>query len=99
MNTKMFVSKVVVLCLAVTLVHGQGRRTGRSMNVNTSRNRMVTDCADIRVEYNGLPAATEQAELSLAASQVSTLRTHLTNGGIYLFGWDRMEYSVKTCKA
>ena len=100
MKTKMSLFVVSVLSMALTFViHGQGRRSNRSMNVNISRDRVVTDCADIRIEYNGLPAATGQAELSIPASQVSTLRSHLTNGGIYLSGWDRMEYSVKTCKA
>jgi hypothetical protein len=59
----------------------------------------VSDCGDIRVRFDRTPAVIEQTEMSLPASQVSTLRTQLSTGGIFVNGWDRNEYSVKTCKA
>ena len=37
--------------------------------------------------------------MTLPLSQVSALRVQLSNDGIYLNGWDRNEYSIKTCKA
>jgi hypothetical protein len=101
MKDKLSVSILVVLSMALTLViHGQGRRTNRSINVNTGRNQPVNDCADIRVDYQDRHALTQQAELSIPAAQISTLRGHMTtNSGIFISGWDRMEYFVKTCKA
>src|SRR5262245_483981 len=37
--------------------------------------------------------------MTLTASQISNLRIQMAKGGIYVNGWDRNEYSVKTCKA
>jgi hypothetical protein len=37
--------------------------------------------------------------MTLPSSQVSTLQAQTADSGIYLSGWDRNEYSVKTCKA
>ncbi|PYS47852.1 MAG: hypothetical protein DMG13_26805, partial [Acidobacteria bacterium] len=49
--------------------------------------------------YDRRPAITEETAMTLPASQVSALRAQTSNSGIYLTGWDRNEYSVKTCKA
>jgi hypothetical protein len=100
MKTHMPLLQMVIVSMAVSLVAtGQGRRTNRSPNVNIDTNRSVTSCADIRVSYDSRPAVTDESEMSLPAAQVSTLRTRMANGGTYVHGWDRAEYSVKTCKA
>jgi hypothetical protein len=59
----------------------------------------VTDCRAIQVSYDRQAAITEESEMSLPASQVPTLKTQMGNGGVYINGWDRNEYSVRTCKA
>ena len=74
-------------------------RNGRSTSINVSGDQPIVSCGDIQVTYERQPAITEESEMTLPASQVSTLRAQMANGGIYLSGWDRMEYSVKTCKA
>ncbi|HYR85866.1 MAG TPA: hypothetical protein VE422_17380 [Terriglobia bacterium] len=88
---------VIVLPLMPLVMDAQTRRSGRSSSV--SADGLVTDCGDIRVTYARRPAITEQTEMTLSPSQVSALRAQLTNSGIYISGWDRNEYSVKTCKA
>jgi hypothetical protein len=100
MRTKMIVFLALILLTAASAaVYGQTRRTNRSTNVNVNGEGPVTDCRDIRVTYDRQPAIAEESEMSLPASQVSTLRTQMGNGGAYINGWDRNEYSVKTCKA
>ena len=37
--------------------------------------------------------------MNLPSSQVSNLRLQNAKGGVYINGWDRNEYSVRTCKA
>jgi hypothetical protein len=94
-----FFQALILLTALSAAVHGQNRRTNRSTNVNVKSDGPVTDCRDIRVTYDRQPAIAEESEISLSASQVATLRTQMGNGGVYINGWDRNEYSVKTCKA
>ena len=91
-------SLAVVLALCST-IGAQGRRTGPSAGMNTEQTGPVTECSDIHVTYDRKPAITEESQMSLSSSQVSTLRVQLSKGGVYVNGWDRNEYSVKTCKA
>jgi hypothetical protein len=79
------------------IASAQNRRNGPS--VDLSMDRPVTNCSDIKVTYDRRPAITDEAAITLSASQVSTLKSQLTNGGFYLNGWDRSEFSVTTCKA
>jgi hypothetical protein len=80
-------------------IDAQSRRTNRSASTSMNKNGPVTDCGDIQVTYERRPAVTDETQMSLSPSQVSTLRAQLSKGGIYINGWDRNEYSVKTCKA
>jgi hypothetical protein len=93
---------VLPLVLFIVLRADAQNRTNRNngssgMNVNTDG--PVTDCRDIRVTFEGKSAVNDQSEMILPASQVSTLRTQLSTGGVFITGWDRSEYSVKTCKS
>jgi DUF4097 and DUF4098 domain-containing protein YvlB len=87
--------------LAVTglpfIAQAQGRRNGPSTNI--SGDRTVTSCRDIEITYDRRPAITDEASMTVPASQVSTLKSQMTNGGLYLTGWDRNEFSITTCKA
>ena len=94
---------VLVLMLAVMafplLMDAQNRRSRRSNSFSVDGDGPVTDCGDLRMTYDRRPAITEETAMTLPASQVSALRAQTSNSGIYLTGWDRNEYSVKTCKA
>src|SRR5262249_32373730 len=99
MRAKMVSFQVLILlaCLSAA-IYGQNRQTNRSTSVNVNRDGPVTDCRDIRVTYDRRPAIAEESEMSVPASQVAMLRTQMGNGGVYINGWDRNEYSVKTRK-
>lgn len=100
MKTRMTLLLVLIALLTlVTATHAQNRRQNRSVNVNTSDRSPVTNCGDIDVTYDRRPAITEENETSLPASQVGTLKASLNNSGVYITGWDRNEYSIKSCKA
>jgi DUF4097 and DUF4098 domain-containing protein YvlB len=90
---------MIALIAVSSTIDAQNRRTNRSVSTNVNRDRPVNNCGDIRVTFDRRPAITDETEMSLSASQVSTLRTLMSTGGIYINGWDRSEYSVKTCKA
>jgi DUF4097 and DUF4098 domain-containing protein YvlB len=99
MRTRLALLLITVALIAVSSTIGaQNRRTSRSASTNVSGDA-VNNCGDIRVTFDRQPAITEETEMSLPGSQVSALRTRLSKGGVYISGWDRSEYSVKTCKA
>jgi hypothetical protein len=89
---------ILPIVLSLT-IDAQNRRSNRSSSTNVNKDGPVTDCGDVQVKFDRQPAITESSEMVLPASQVSTLKTQLTNGGMYVNGWDRSEYSIKTCKA
>jgi DUF4097 and DUF4098 domain-containing protein YvlB len=90
---------MVALSVLPIMMGAQSARNGRSVSTGVNGDRPVTSCNDILVTYNRQPALTEETELTLPASQVSTLRAQMTSSGIYINGWDRNDYSVRTCKA
>jgi len=77
----------------------QRLRNGRSISTEVSDDRSITNCGDLRVTYNRRPAISDEAEMTLASSQVANLKLENAKGGVYVNGWDRNEYSVRTCKA
>ena len=100
MKTKRTPLLTILMLIALPLIaDAQSRRTGRSSGASVDSDRQVRNCGDIRVTYDRRPAITEESEMTLPPSQVSNLQAQMSNGGIYLSGWDRNEYSVKTCKA
>jgi DUF4097 and DUF4098 domain-containing protein YvlB len=92
----LFLATAIVLPL---MMDAQTRPSGRSSSTNIDGDGPVTNCGDIHVTYGRRPAITEETDMTLPPSQVSTLRVQLSNDGIYLNGWDRNDYSIKTCKA
>lgn len=100
MKSKVKVCIALMLALAVgqSALAAQNQRTNRSMNVR-GFDGTPASCADLQITFDRRPAITEESQMTLTAAQVSTLRAQTTNGGIYVQGWDRNEYSVKTCKA
>jgi len=101
MKTKLTLLLTMVLVLSLPGFSQIPDRRGRNRSASTSvdGDRNVTNCGDIRVTYDRRPAITEESEMTIPASQVSTLQARASNNGIYVSGWDRNEYSVKTCKA
>jgi hypothetical protein len=105
MKTKLFVLMTIALPLLVAAQGRLGRqdrqdrqiRQRQSTNLNVGVEK-VTNCGDLRITFDRRPAITEESEILLPASQVSTLRAQTENSGMYVAGWDRSEYSVKTCK-
>ena len=95
-NKTLLILALTVIALPLIL-NAQTRR--RSTNTSTNTNGNVTSCGDISVTFDKRPAITEESEMTIPASQLSTFRAQASNNGIYVTGWDRAEYSVKTCKA
>jgi len=88
---------MVAVTLLPLITDAQNRRNSASLSMDSGRT--VTSCSDLRVTYDRRPALADEAEMSLSQSQVSELQIQTSDSGIYVTGWDRNEYSIKTCKA
>ena len=88
---------VLGVCLLAGNAMAQRRRV--STNVN-DRNQAITDCRQIQIEFDRKDAITEEDQLTIPQSQISTLQIRpSSNSGVYVTGWDGSDYIVKTCKA
>jgi len=97
-----FTARATIFAALITLplfVSGQNSRTGRSASVQIDGDQPIANCGDIRISYDRQPALKDEVEMTVPASQISTLRARMSNAGLYVSGWDRSEYSVRTCKA
>ena len=93
-----FLHLLTIAAVALPLIaQTQNRKNGPSINL--SGDRAITNCRDIEITYDRRPAITDEASMTVPASQVSTLKSQMANGGLYLTGWDRSEFSITTCKA
>ena len=105
MKTKLFLLVTMALPLLVAAQGRLGRQDRQDRQVRQRRStdfrvdvEKITNCGDLRITFDRRPAITEESEIVLPASQVATLRAQTENSGMYVSGWDRSEYSVKTCK-
>ena len=100
MKTKLiFVLTLFELVGLVSVGVAQNLRKGRSISTDVNDDRPITNCSDIRVTYSRRPAITDETEMILPSSAVANLRLQNSKGGVYINGWDRNDYSVRTCKA
>jgi hypothetical protein len=63
-------------------------------------NQPVTDCSQVRVQFDGKDAITAEDQIRIPRSQISVLRFRASaNGGVYASGSTGNDYVVRTCKA
>jgi hypothetical protein len=79
-----------------------GSRDGQRVQVSIAAegNRPVTDCNQVRVQFDGKDASTAEDQIRIPRSQVSVLRFRASaNGGMYVSGTSGNDYIVRICKA
>jgi hypothetical protein len=90
---------LMMALIAIPLATSAQQTRRRSTSTNIDGYGPVTTCGDIHVTFDRRAALTEEARMTLTPGQVSVLRAQASNNGIYVTGWDRAEYEVRTCKA
>lgn len=101
MNRKFFGTILVILgVLGLVSSAGAGHKDrGHGVSVSIE-NHEFSSCADLKVNYSGLVTARAEEVRILPAASVSTLEVRPNkDGGAFIRGWDRSEYSVMACKA
>jgi hypothetical protein len=79
-----------------------GSRDGRraQTNIAADSNQPVTDCSQVRVQFDGKDAITGEDQIRIPRSQILVLRFRASaNGGVYVSGSSGNDYVVRTCKA
>ena len=68
------------------------------MNVSVRTGHEVRTCADLEVTFDGRPAVTAVDQLTAPGAQKLTVHGS-RNGGVYVFGEARQDFSISVCKA
>lgn len=93
---RLVVTSLAVFALAASAQAGGGRNITYSADDDLDRH----DCAALRITFDGEPAARAEVQRTFPASAIGTLQAHMPeSSGIRVAGWDRGEWSFKTCKA
>src|SRR5437879_8852296 len=71
-----------------------------SVNISGGHKHPITDCSDLRIQFDERDAVVRSEEKTLTKSEAAVLQVHPhENGGVQVVGWDKETYSVTACKA
>jgi DUF4097 and DUF4098 domain-containing protein YvlB len=71
-----------------------------SVNVHDGHRHPITDCADLRIQFDDRDAVVRSETRTLSKAEAPVLKVHPhANGGTQVTGWDKDNYSVTACKA
>jgi len=89
---------IATAALLASLSLGQAPAFADDMNVSVRSGHEVRTCGDLEVTFDGRPAVTAVDQLTAPAAQKLTVHGS-RNGGVYLFGGARQDFSISVCKA
>ncbi len=101
MGTRVLGAFLVVIGLTAWLsgVAEGHKRHGHGVSVSIEDDDVAT-CADLKVTFHELVTARAEEERVLPGASISRLEVRpRKNGGAYIRGWDRSDYSIMACKA
>jgi hypothetical protein len=98
-NLAFLISAYVLLALIV-LTSAKATTHRRSVNISGGHKHPITDCSDLRIQFDERDAVVRSEERILTKSEAAVLQVHPhENGGVQVVGWDKDTYSVTACKA
>jgi len=84
--------------LLATLALGLRPAAADDLNVSVRNDHEVRTCDDLEVTFDGRPAVTAVDRLTAPGAQKLTVHGS-RNGGVYVFGEARQDFSISVCKA
>ena len=98
-NLAFLISAYVLLALIV-LTSAKAASHRHSVNISGGHKHPITDCSDLRIQFDERDAVVQSEERTLTKSEAAVLQVHPhENGGVEVVGWDKETYSVTACKA
>ena len=89
---------IAAAAVLASLSLGQAPALADDMSVSVKAGHEVRTCADLDVTFNGRPAVTAVEQLTAPGAR--TLTVHGSrNGGVYVSGEARQDFSISVCKA
>ena len=89
---------IAAAALLAPLSLGHAPALADDMNVSVRSGHEVRTCEDLDVKFDGRPAATAVDQLTAPGAQKLTVHGS-RNGGVYVFGEARQDFSISVCKA
>jgi hypothetical protein len=101
MRLRSFVSPVFAAALLPLCISGvQAASRHHSVNIFDGHRHPVTDCSDLRIQFDERDALVRSEEHTLTKAEAPVLQVHPhANGGMQVVGWEKDTYSVTACKA
>ena len=98
-NLVFLISAYILLALIV-LASAKAASRRHSVNISTGHKHPITDCSELRIQFDERDAVVRSEERTLTKSEAAVLQLHPhENGGVQVVGWDKETYSVTACKA
>ena len=71
-----------------------------SPTISSSMDFPAETCADLHIRFDRHDTVLQSEDRTITKAEAPTLRVHAeSNGGVYVVGWDKEDYSVTLCKA
>jgi hypothetical protein len=89
-------------CALLVLVLASARAAAHhhTVNISEGHKQPITDCADLRIQFDEREALVRSEEHTLTRSEAPVLQVYPhANGGIQIVGWEKDTYSVTACRA
>jgi len=95
-----FLISAYVLLVLIVLTSAKAAAHRHSVNISGGHKHPITDCSDLRIQFDERDAVMRSEERTLTKSEAPVLQIHPhENGGVQIVGWDKDIYSVTACKA
>jgi hypothetical protein len=98
-NLAFLISAYVLLALII-LTGAKAASHRHSVNISGSHKHPITDCSDLRIQFDERDAVVRSEERTLTKSEAAVLQLQPhENSGVQVVGWQKDTYSVTACKA
>src|SRR6266404_3517766 len=98
-NLAFLISAYALLALIV-LTSAKAASHRHSVNISGGHKHPITDCSDLRIQFDERDAVVRSEEKTLTKSEAAVLQVHPhETGGVQVVGWGKETYSVTACKA
>jgi hypothetical protein len=98
-RTMIFGTLLIASVWSAAAIAGEHRYGGHNVNVSTSDDGPIQDCAQIRVQFDGFEAARAEQQLAAPAPSHPLVMRMPASSGLYVTGADRRDVTIRACKA
>lgn len=88
---------IICVGLCYTIADAQERKH-RGFSISTGPGKEISDCSQMKMTVRDGEVVRSEQVKTIPQNSISSLRVQApTNGGVYVEGWNRSEYSIRAC--